>query len=398
VSTKENISALKKLVDHPRSLLSNAVNRGLPVAIWKLPLQSEVQMIVDLRPDIELSFDDLEKMPGGFAINPFHQHHPATPSLIKADLHLNWSLGHEHSFQAQLHPTVNDAQIDRLLIDEDHHKTSQRSESPEPQDDDSEYVQIVTEAIQQIKNGQFSKVVLSRYEDQSLPEGFDLFDFFSKASDAYPNAFTYILSHPHYGLWCGATPETLLSQDEVGHFRTVSLAGTQRLDDKTLSEVAWTQKEIEEQAMVSRYIIDCFKKIRLREFDEIGPKTVRAGNLAHLKTEYLVDTQSIQVEGLATTMMQLLHPTSAVCGMPLESSLTFIKDKEHYDRELYAGFMGPINMNGESHLFVNLRCMKLQGELARFYAGAGITEDSNPEKEYLETQMKMNTLKNLMFA
>lgn len=40
--------------------------------------------------------------------------------------------------------------------------------------------------------------------------------------------------------------------------------------------------------------------------------------------------------------------------------------------------------------------MKVSNGIVRFYAGAGITEDSSPQKEYEETEMKMNILKGLI--
>jgi len=49
-------------------------------------------------------------------------------------------------------------------------------------------------------------------------------------------------------------------------------------------------------------------------------------------------------------------------------------------------------MQEESHLFVNLRTMKIVGNNATFYAGCGITEDSSPVKEWYETEMKIETL------
>ncbi len=255
----------------------------------------------------------------------------------------------------------------------------------------------VVEAVQCIKKGIFDKVVLSRFDDQALPTDFELMKAFEMACDTYPNAFIYLVSTPNFGCWLGATPETLLEIKDH-QFKTVSLASTQKLRaDQTMNEVAWTQKEIEEQAMVSRYIIDCFKKIRLREYLENGPKTVKAGRMAHLKTIYQVDMEAVNMPELGSTMLELLNPTSAVCGMPLQPALDFIKKHEKYDRELYAGFLGPINISGYTHLFVNLRCMKIMGNTGRFYAGAGITEDSNPEKEFEETQLKMQTLKRIVF-
>lgn len=203
-------------------------------------------------------------------------------------------------------------------------------------------------------------------------------------------------------VWLGASPETLVSMNQEGIFRTISLAGTQSAYDADgqlvhPSEARWTQKEIEEQALVSRYIISCFKQIRLREFVEIGPKTVLAGNLLHLRTDYEVDTQAVNFPQLGTVMLDLLHPTSAVCGMPKAPALDFILHHEQNNREFYSGFLGPVNIHQETHLFVNLRTMKIQQQHARLFAGAGITEDSIPEKEWKETEMKCETLLSVVF-
>ena len=91
-------------------------------------------------------------------------------------------------------------------------------------------------------------------------------------------------------------------------------------------------------------------------------------------------------------MLEMLHPTSAVCGMPKDEAMKFVLEIEDFPRELYSGYLGPVNFDGETHIFVNLRCAKITESEVSFYAGAGITEDSNPEKEYLETELKMQSL------
>ncbi|MEL6537509.1 MAG: chorismate-binding protein [Bacteroidota bacterium] len=91
-------------------------------------------------------------------------------------------------------------------------------------------------------------------------------------------------------------------------------------------------------------------------------------------------------------MLKLLHPTSAVCGMPKETSEAFLAKHEGYSRELYAGYLGPVNVQEFTSLYVNLRCMQYLGQEAILYAGAGVTIDSNPQKEWEETELKCNTL------
>ena len=82
--------------------------------------------------------------------------------------------------------------------------------------------------------------------------------------------------------------------------------------------------------------------------------------------------------------------------MPKEAAAKFISENEAHARKYYSGFIGPVNNNQDTHLFVNLRCMEIFKGHAVLYAGAGITEDSNPEKEWLETEMKFNTLLNVI--
>jgi len=101
-----------------------------------------------------------------------------------------------------------------------------------------------------------------------------------------------------------------------------------------------------------------------------------------------VDMKATNFPQLGTVMLKLLHPTSAVCGMPREAAQEFIAQHENFDRSYFAGFLGPVNLGEETNIYVNLRCARLEGEKAWLYAGAGITEDSDPQKEWEETEMK----------
>jgi isochorismate synthase len=91
---------------------------------------------------------------------------------------------------------------------------------------------------------------------------------------------------------------------------------------------------------------------------------------------------------LGSVMLDLLHPTSAVCGMPRKEAHEFLQENEGFDRSFFAGFLGPVNIEGETSIFVNLRTASFNGGRAILYAGAGVTEDSDPEKEWEETELK----------
>ena len=157
-------------------------------------------------------------------------------------------------------------------------------------------------------------------------------------------------------------------------------------------------KEKEEQLFVTDYII-----ASLQQFSEVvlasKPYTFQAGNIVHLKTDIQATMKSKEDLG---KVIAKLHPTPAVCGFPKENAKQFIIEKEGYDREFYAGFLGELNVDiataqsNKSDLFVNLRCMKIEDSQVELFIGCGITKDSNPEKEFIETVNKSQTMKKVL--
>ena len=383
------------------SILETSVSLNFPIAIWRLPLTDEIKLIVDLSGRSKKVKVDFEVLPSGFTIAPFHSNKNDSADFISADLTYS-----SNDREIRVSPVFNDSHTTELFFQglKFHHKKGAKANyhldgsSPgNNQFSKESYKGLVERCVDHIKNTNLKKIVLSRVKSIDLSPKFDPIKIFLQLTKAYPGAFINLVSLPGKGTWMGATPELLVSQDEKDIFKTVSLAGTQKAEPGSDPlEIGWTQKEIEEQALVGRYIINCFKKIRLREFEEEGPKTVKAANLYHLKSEYLVNTREVNFPQLATVMLDLLHPTSAVCGMPKEESMAYILENEGYHREFYAGYLGPVNINQQSHLFVNLRCMQLFENQALLYAGGGITEFSDSEKEWMETEMKCNTLLNII--
>ena len=384
-----------------QNLWEIALSEGFPIALWQLPKTVEKQLIIDLSGRTSRMKVDFEEMPSGFVMSPFQ----GESLFIKNDLYYCFDTDNQQ---------VNDTTVEQEVFEKQYLVYSDgiiNTEKPSQinpyfnsekknfeQYNETIFSEMVSNAITSIKKGEVQKVVLSRTKNIILPDTFEVIEAFKKLCVIYPNAFVSLVYLPEYQcFWLGATPETLVSMDKDDKFRTMSLAGTQSAIGESggilsINEIRWTHKEIEEQAFVSRYIIECFKKIRLREYCESGPKTVQAGNLMHLRTDYIVDTQALNFPQLGTVMIELLHPTSAVCGMPKVPALRIIAEQELHDRAFYSGFLGPVNVQKESHLFVNLRTMKIIGNQATLYAGCGITEDSIPLKEWSETEMKIQTL------
>lgn len=364
----------------------------MAIALWKLPWKSAKHLVIDISGTHDSCKVDLEETDAGFLIAPFDNPERSQEILLKA--HIYYCSG-----QIKAANEVNSRELDKLLSKLNKELQSPKSDAyyyranGDPGDTSyREYISMVESALLAIAKGELQKVVPAVLRKVPLTR-FNCLDSFDKLCNCYPEAFISLVSAPGIGTWMGASPEAIIEVEKSKTFTTVAVAGTQAHQPGIpLQDVAWRQKEIEEQALVSRYIINCFKKIRLREFEETGPKTVIAGNLLHLKTTYTVDMEETNFPLLGSVMLDLLHPTSAVCGMLKIPSQQFLKDYEGFDRQLFSGYLGPVNMHNETHLFVNLRCMQLQENHAVLYAGAGVTEDSLPEKEWLETQLKCDTL------
>jgi len=256
-----------------------------------------------------------------------------------------------------------------------------------------QYEYLVAQGIQAIKNEEFKKVVLSRSEEVPLAE-FDCIETFQHLVQLYPATFCYCFFHPKIGLWMGATPEKLLKANG-NVFETMALAGTQ--NDNLQTEIVWQQKEKDEQQFVTDFIVK-----RLREFTASvvvsEPYSLKAGSIWHIKTDIsgvLKDNSTLE------EVIDTLHPTPAVCGLPKKKSKAFILENENYDRTFYTGFLGELNStfagnNASSDLFVNLRCMQIQEEKAILYMGCGITKESVPEKEWEESVNKSMTMKRVL--
>jgi len=370
-----------------KSLALWASKNNLPFVIYRLPNQKNLSCLVGS--DIaNINNEDLASLASGFLVSTYEGEQYFIDNGISID---------SRSQEIIVSPTwPAEISLDQLGEENDDWEPY-TVDNPIAETSKAEYIQQVKECISEINNSELIKVVPSRIKRVKLPDGQQLIDTFTNLCDTYDNAFVSLLSTPKLGTWIGASPETLIEVDDKGTFKTMSLAGTQKFTNELpLHALPWTQKEIEEQAMVSRYIINRFKEIRLREFEEVGPRTVKAGNLVHLCSTFTVDTKETDYADLGSTMLKLLHPTSAVCGMPKPPAKALIKSLEKHQRKLYSGYLGPVNMVEGSHIYVNLRCMEVLKNEAILYAGAGVTAYSIAEDEWLETELKCNTLLNII--
>ena len=331
-----------------------------------MPNETEVCVI---QSDCEaVQIDSLNNIPqkAGFILYPFSSDSSCKSLFIEASKSVNLSIAEVNEISLQ---NNQNWEIKHSLKNKKEPKTKE------------EYCQSIEVANETNKSGKIKKVVLSRVKAIKSNSSKNPLAVFHKLCAKHPAAFVSLVYIPNEVLWITATPELLVSvkNEEI---RTVSLAGTKPLEN--IEE--WGEKEKIEQQVVTDYIKDNLNRY-CENIYVSGPHEVIAGNVKHLKSSF-----SAKLNDSLGRLVSALHPTPAVCGIPLNEAKEFIKQPEGYDRKYYTGFLGPCNMDGKTDLFVNLRCAEVLTDSVNLYIGGGITIDSIPEKEWEETELKSKTL------
>jgi isochorismate synthase len=271
-----------------------------------------------------------------------------------------------------------------FLFQENENEPDEWFESDRPIATDKEtYIQSASSAMNELQTGKLQKVVISRIKSTAF-DFTSVQEVFKRLEEAYPNAFVYLLSSPILGTWLGASPEILLNRDAKQFFIS-SLAGTK----KALDVSEWRGKEVHEQQLVTEYITSLLGEMQVTNFQVKGPNDLIAGPVKHLFTEFTGETILSSAH-----MLDKLHPTPAVAGLPKQEALDFIREHEQHNRDLYAGIIGYYSQEVTS-LYVNLRCAQLSRNQAFLYLGGGLTAQSNVAEEWQETENKAKTLEKI---
>ncbi|MBR5763564.1 MAG: isochorismate synthase [Bacteroidaceae bacterium] len=327
------------------------------VALYRLPFSDEFTVVIQDGQKASSATD-------GFVMMPFaeSEKHPTVVILPDRILHCKYNT-EENLYLA-------DKEIENTALPDERYKSAFGKFS------------------KALNDGIFEKLVLSRCE-KIQTEKSDVFNSFLKACAAYPRMMVYLAKTPATGIWLGCTPEILLS-GEKSHYRTVALAGTMPAADKDIRDLAWSEKNKEEQAVVASYIRSRLSALA-SVIEEEGPYTSKAGNLVHLKSEFHFSPKPSCSLG---DIISSLHPTPAVCGLPKDEALAFILKNEGYDRSYYSGIVGMLDSSGTTNLYVNLRCANLSEGIA--YAGGGLLRQSDVQSEWNETEEKLKTIKKIL--
>jgi isochorismate synthase len=255
------------------------------------------------------------------------------------------------------------------------------------------WLRMISSALEDIRSGRLIKVVLARTADMLCRERPSPHLILRHLRRFYKDCFKFMVDPGEGQIFLGATPEQLAlfknGTVQLGALASTAPRGKNRKDDETLARLLLESgKERQEHEYVVNGILE-----RIRELGEVAPigepRVVKFSNLQHLYTPItLRPRESLS----AVAVVERLHPTPAVGGLPGPQALRHIRKAEGFDRGWYAGPVGWLNGHGEGEFAVALRSCILKDKRVRLFAGGGIVADSDPEMEFAETELKMKPI------
>lgn len=244
-----------------------------------------------------------------------------------------------------------------------------------------------------VGRGRLDKAVLSRAVALQAETEIDVAAVLRRLEVSAPESTVFALTRgPRTFL--GATPERLVSLSGRD-LRTVAMAGSTprahdpRVDDAAASELLASEKEREEHAVVVAMLREALAPVTEELNVPRRPEVVRFRHVQHLVTPI---TGRLAHDADVLALVERLHPTPAVGGTPRELALELIAEEEHHERGWYAGPLGWIDRHGDGEFVVALRSGVIAGDRATLFAGCGIVADSDPQREWAESESKLQAL------
>ena len=279
---------------------------------------------------------------------------------------------------------------DQYLQPDDLDRSLKYTNPDEYSSEHDQWVQAIEQATDKIKANEFRKVVLARKLSIPLSEEISDTRILNQLRKQYPDCYSFLIRQDDESSFIGSTPERLASFNSE-FVLTEGLAGSTSRG-KTASEDAMLEnalmqrpKDLEEHEIVLNAISENLTDYSDKVLHPAHPQIKKLSNVQHLFTPI---TAQIKKGVSRTEMLKTLHPTPAVGGFPRNKAVQFIRETEDFERGWYASPIGWINAHGNGEFVVAIRSGLIKKDEVQFFAGCGIVEDSDPEKEWEETNLK----------
>ncbi|WP_225977503.1 salicylate synthase [Nostoc sp. CENA543] len=260
--------------------------------------------------------------------------------------------------------------------------------------DRTNYQQKISELITAIQKDELQKAIISR--SVKIPGNLDVLGTYIVGAKVNNAARSYCLNIGDVRA-VGFSPETLIEVYDDGFIVTNPLAGTrprsenQTEDTQLTHELFIDAKEVKEHALsiwlAQSEIASLCLAGSIQVFNFMEVKKYRC--VQHLSSR--VGGQ-LQPGKTLWDALKVLFPGITVSGIDKQQALKWIDRLEDEPRGIYAGGIGWVNSSGTGDLAIAIRSVYQYGNHIYLNAGAGIVAESVPEKEYIESVNKMNTM------
>ncbi len=256
-----------------------------------------------------------------------------------------------------------------------------------------EYAHNVALAVEILRSKEIDKVVLARSVRGTVPEDIDAAAVAQRLHHREPRCTIFSLPTSDGRRFVGATPE-LIARRTGRTLQSHPLAGTIALPPNVEPEdyLTWllgSTKNLHEHNVPVNEIVTALETVYDDVRADAGPSIVALRTLAHLGTWIEASCREDTDAPDALEVLRLLHPTSAVGGVPRRSAYDLIRRLEQLDRGYYAGPIGWIDAQGDGEWWIGFRGVLIRGAQFEAWAGAGIVSESDPIAEREETKAKL---------
>ncbi len=254
----------------------------------------------------------------------------------------------------------------------------------------------INSALEKISVGKLSKVVLARYKDLQFNELHNILFLLQRLEENFENCYTFAYRNGD-SVFFGASPEKLFKISN-GFIETDALAGSiprgtsNEEDENYTADLLRSEKNLAEHKSVVDFLLEQLTPVTEKIFFDSQPSIKKYRNIQHLYSQIRA---KLKQDTSIFSLLDLLHPTPAVCGMPKTEALKTINELEDFDRGMYAGVLGWFNLQEEGEFVVGIRSALLQEGFLRAFAGCGIVEGSESLSEFNETELKLRPILSL---
>jgi menaquinone-specific isochorismate synthase len=250
----------------------------------------------------------------------------------------------------------------------------------------AEWNNLITDAKDYLKSS-LSKIVLSRKIEIEVTDKINWSNLIGKLKDENPECYIFMYKS-NDAVFFGASPEKFLSvNDKI--IDIDAMAGSAAGDSTDITSELLNKKNLKEHKIVTDFICDILSNYAENVIAAEQPLVIKLSDVQHLHTKISAQLQSKEK---VLSLIDSLFPTPAVCGIPKDGALKAIRELEKHDRGLYSGLIGWINPKMNCEFAVAIRSAFYKNNKLFLYAGSGIVEESVPEDEFLETELKLKTI------